>query len=189
MENLKEKSTQIAVAKINNVEIVIVEDGEKRVPVRPICDALGISSNGQIEKIKSDPLLGSVDKMVLSTGSDGKQYEMFSIPLKFSFGWLFRIDSRNVKPEAREAVERYQLECYNALYNHFTAYADFVEQKQSLIEEKLATYEEAKASYNSANKVMKEAEKDLKTVRQLTFSDYDAEHRQLKMFSETEMGG
>ena len=48
------------VAKVNNVEILIIEGDEKRVAVKPICDALGIASNKQIERIKEDPILSSV---------------------------------------------------------------------------------------------------------------------------------
>jgi hypothetical protein len=181
--------TTSTVAKINNVEILLIENGEKRVAVKPICDAIGIASNGQIEKIKTDPLLSSVGKIVLSTGADGKQYEMFSIPFEFVFGWLFRIDSRNVKEEARPLVEKYQLECYRTLYQHFTSYADFVEQKQSFIEEKLKAYEIAKANFNNANKLMKDVERELKIARELTFSDYDATRRQLSLFKPEEMEG
>ena len=45
MKDLNEKSTQSTVAKINNVEIIIIENGEKRVAVKPICQALGIDED------------------------------------------------------------------------------------------------------------------------------------------------
>lgn len=189
MENSKEKSTVTTVAKINNTEIVVVENGEKMVAVKPICDALGIASNGQIEKIKTDPLLDSTYKTVLSVGADGKEREMFSIPFKFVFGWLFRIDSRNVKEEARPLVEKYQLECYNALYNHFTKFADFIEQKQHLIEEQLIIVEDAKNNFKNAKSVLDEANTRLNTIRKLSLDDYDSEKRQLKLFTQDEMEG
>lgn len=174
-----ETATTITVAKVNNTEILVVENGEKRIAVRPICDALGIASNGQIEKIKNDPILGSTGKTVLSVGADEKEREMFTIPFKFVFGWLFRIDSRNVKPEAKATVERYQLECYNALYFHFTGYAEYVEQKQKLIEQQLEVVEEAKANFRTTKSTLDDANTQLKRIRQLTFADYDAEKRQL----------
>lgn len=189
MKDVNEKSTVSTVAKINNVEIVIIENGEKRVAIKPICEALGVDFSGQLQRIKNDEILGSVMEMISTTGADKKQYEMQTIPFKFVFGWLFRIDSRKVKEEARETVLKYQLECYNALYNHFTAYADYVEQKQAVIEEKLKRYEAAKANYNSAHKIMKEVEAELKQARQLTFSDYDASRRQLMLFEPNEMEG
>jgi len=190
MKNVNEKgATTNTVAKINNVEIVLVENGEKMIAVKPICEALGISHKPQIERLNSDPILSSVVTLSMTTGADGKQYEMVTIPFKYVFGWLFRIDSRNVKEEAKETVLKYQIECYDALYNHFTSYADFVEQKQSFIEEKLKAYEIAKANFNNANKLMKDVERELKLARELTFSDYDAERRQLSLFKPEEMEG
>jgi hypothetical protein len=190
MKNLNEKvATTNTVAKINNVEIIVIENGEKKVAIKPICEALGISHKPQIERLNSDPILSSVVTLSMTTGADGKQYEMVTIPFKYVFGWLFRIDSRNVKEEAKEAVLKYQIECYDALYNHFSSYADFVEQKQAVIEDKLKRYEEAKANFNSANRLMKEVEAELKQARQLTFSDYDATRRQLALFKPEQMEG
>jgi len=189
MKDSNEKPTLKTVAKINDVSIVIIENGEKRVAVKPICEALGVAFEAQFTRLKSDPILSSVVMLSVTTGADGKQYEMMTIPFKYVFGWLFRIDSRNVKEEARETVLKYQLECYDALYNHFTAYADFVEQKQIAIENQLVIFEEAKTNFQAASKVMKEAEQELKKYRQLRFEDFDAERRQLSLFTPTEQEG
>lgn len=189
MNNSKESATLTTVAKVNNTEIVVVENGEKRVAVRPICDALGIAFEPQFTKLKNDPILSSTITLSIMVGADGKQREMQTIPFKFVFGWLFRIDSRNVKSEAREAVERYQLECYNALYNHFTRYADFVQQKQKLIEEQLVLVESAKNGFKNAKSLLDDANTRLNLIRKLTVDDYDAEKRQLKMFSDEQMEG
>lgn len=188
MSNSKQATTN-TVAKINNVEIVVIENGEKRVAVKPICEALGISFEPQFTRLKTDPILSSTVMLSVMVGADEKQREMVTIPFKYVFGWLFRIDSRNVKEEAKETVLRYQVECYDALYNHFASYADFVEQKQAVIEDKLKRYEEAKANFNSANRLMKEVEAELKQARQLTFSDYDATRRQLSLFKPEQMEG
>lgn len=189
MENLKEKSTQIAVAKINNVEIVVIENGEKRVAVKPICEILGVDFSAQLQRIKNDEILGSVVGLSTTTGADGKQYEMQTIPFKFVFGWLFTINPKNVAPEAKEPVIRFKLECYDALYNHFTRFAEFVQQKQKLIEEQLVIVEEAKNNFKSAKSVLDDANSRLNVIRKLTVDDYDAEKRQLKMFSDEQMEG
>lgn len=181
-------ATQKTVARINNVEIVVVENGEKRVPVKPICDALGIAFPPQYTKLKNDPILGSTVTMSVTVGADGKDREMVTIPLRFVFGFLFTIDSRNVKEEARETVLNYQLECYNALYNYFTAYAEFVEQKQRAIEEQLLKVEDAKYKFKNAKGILDEADKQLKVLRKLTFDNFDADKRQLKLQFEEEEG-
>jgi hypothetical protein len=177
------------VAKINNVEILLIENGEKRVAVKPICEALGVDYSSQLQKLKSDPILSSTMGLSTTVGADGKDREMQTIPFMYVFGWLFNIDSRNVKEEAREVVLKYQVECYKALYYHFTNYAEFVEQKQKAIEAQLEIVDSAKTNFRSAKSVLDEADKHLKSLRQLAYADFDAERRQLKMFTEKEMGG
>ncbi len=188
MKNSKE-ATQTTVAKINNTEIVVVENGEKRVAVKPICEILGIDFSAQLQRIKTDEILGSTVGLSTTVGADGKTREMQTIPFKFVFGWLFTINPKNVAPEAKEAVIKFKLECYNALYNHFTKYAEFVEQKQQLIEEQLQIVETAKHDFRSAKSILDDANTQLNVIRKLTVDDYDAERRQLKMFTETEMEG
>ncbi len=176
------------VAKINQVDILVIENGEKRVAIRPICDALGVSIQAQLDKLKDDPILGPTIRLSLTVGADGKEREMQTIPFKYVFGWLFRIDSRNVKDEAKEAVLKYQVQCYDALYNHFTNYAEFVEQKQTAIESQLEVVDTAKTSFKNAKSILDEANAKLKELRQLRFEDFDAERRQLKIFTDEEMG-
>lgn len=53
--------------------------------------------------------------------TDDKERDMVCLPLKFIYGWLFTINPGKVAPEAREAVMRYRRECYEVLYEHFTA--------------------------------------------------------------------
>lgn len=104
--------------KINGVDIVTVErDGEIFVPIKPICDAIGIDAKAQRDKIQNDEILFSVGVLSTSTGADGKQYEMYCLPLRYVFGWLFTINAKNVAPEARETVSRYRRECYDGLYD------------------------------------------------------------------------
>jgi len=180
------KATTTTVARINGTEIVVIENGSKMIPVKPICEALGISHKPQIERLKEDPILSSVVTLSMTTGSDGKQYEMVTIPFKFVFEWLFRIDSRNVKEEAREAVLRYQVECYDALYNHFTRHAEFVEWQSALVEEQMVIVSAIKVNFHEAKNRLLEAEAELNRRRRVTIDDYFAEKAQLKIQFEGE---
>lgn len=102
---------------INNVDIVVTNDG--LVPIKPICEALGIEVEPQRRKLKEDEDLDSVTTIKVATGADGKQYEMVCLPHQFVYGWLFTINPKNVKPEAKETVRKYRMECFWILYNHF----------------------------------------------------------------------
>lgn len=172
--------TTKTIVRVNNVDIVATSDEQRMVPIKPICEALGIDRKRQQDKIKEHSILSSVGGLKPLTGSDGKEYEMFCLPMKYIFGWLFTINPANVNEEARENLIRYQKECYDALYNHFTARTEFVEQKQKEIDRQLTIVEEAKEHFKSAKKVLTDAEAKLKKLRTLTLDDYDMERRQLK---------
>jgi len=112
---------QTLISKINGVDIVTVErDGEIFVPIKPICAALGIEAAPQRDKLQNDEFFNSVGTIIVSTGADGKSYDMYALPLKFIYGWLATINPGKVAPEAREAVAVYRRECYDVLYEHFT---------------------------------------------------------------------
>lgn len=57
---------------------------------------------------------------ITTTGADGKSYEMLALPLQYVYGWLFSIDLSMVAESALPTVEKYQDECYDVLYHHFT---------------------------------------------------------------------
>ena len=111
-------TTSIAV--VNGQTIQVSNDEEQLVPIKPICEALGIDRKRQQDKIKEHPILCSVGGLTPLTGADGKQYEMFCLPMRYVYGWLFTINPNNVSEEARPNLIKYQIECYNALYDHFT---------------------------------------------------------------------
>lgn len=105
------------IARINNVDIITTSD-EQLIPIRPICDVLGIDPNGQMQRIKRDDILKYVSCIIRSTGKDGKTYEMFAIPYMYVFGWLFSINIPRVKTEATNKVIECKKECYTVLFEH-----------------------------------------------------------------------
>ena len=112
---------QTLISKINGVDIVtVVRDGEVFVPIKPVCDAIGIDVDAQRNKLNADEFFNSVTAIITATGADGKRYEMYCIRLRDVYGWLATINPGKVAPEAREAVARYRRECYDVLYEHFT---------------------------------------------------------------------
>lgn len=113
-------STQL-ISTINNQGIVIVidEDGEKFVPVKPICEALGISHKAQYDRIKDDAILGKYKTLCYSESKDKKRYKMVCIPFKYVFGWIFSISEKNVKKESRENLIKSKNTLYNMFFDYF----------------------------------------------------------------------
>lgn len=173
--------TTSIIARINNVYIVSTNDEQKLVPVKPICEALGIDAEAQRQKIQSHYLLAPTALLSKVVAADGKEREMFCLPMGYIFGWLLTINPANVAEENRENLAAYQTECYNALYRYFTARSQFVEQKQIEIDRQLSIVDAAKENFRNAKNVLSDAETKLKQLRSLTMDDYDIESRQLKL--------
>lgn len=106
---------------INGVEIFaeINENGQVFIPVKPVCQAIGVDHDAQRQRIKRHRKLSSVAVTITATGTDGKSYEMIALPLEYVYGWVFSIDTSMVSESALPSVEKYQDECYETLYRHF----------------------------------------------------------------------
>lgn len=109
--------------------LIISKNTKKYVAIRPICEAIGIDYSSQLKKIKDDPILGSTVVLSTTVGADNNQRNMQTLPIRYVFGWLFRIDSRNVKQEIKESVEKYQKQCYDALFDTFTKRTTILKEK------------------------------------------------------------
>ena len=78
-------------------------------PIRPICDYLGVDWSAQYRRINRDAVRAeSVQGVAVTTtpsanGRGGGQ-EMLCLPLKSLPGWLFGINAERVKAELREKI-------------------------------------------------------------------------------------
>lgn len=100
-----------ALAEVNGKEQVLV-------PIRPLCEFLGLNWTGQNQRIKRDLVLSKIQTVCVMHTVLGPR-EMICLPLDFLNGWLFGIDAGRVKDELRDKVLRYQMECYRVLAEHF----------------------------------------------------------------------
>lgn len=107
---------------------VLVEDGTVYIPLRPICDNLGLDWSGQRQRIIRDAVLSEVVMSVGVTPTDIDPTSrrphtsiMLCLPMSYLNGWLFQINANRVKPEIRDNLVRYQRECYLVLADVFLA--------------------------------------------------------------------
>lgn len=179
-------TTEITVAKVNKVDITIIQNGEKRVAIRPICDALGIDFSAQLQRLKRDEILSSTVVTITTVGGDGKSREMITIPLKYVFGWLFTIETSKVREDAQQAVRQYKIMCYDALYNYFTRHEEFLEYRQKLIDARLAEYDAARSDFRAAKETVNEARKALDEARAITEDEYFNRQMQIEFPQDAE---
>lgn len=99
--------------------ITIKQDDIEYVAMRPVVEAIGISWQGQQEKLRRNKEKFSCQD-ILTTGKDGKAYNMLCIPITKFNGWAFSINTERIPdPEVRKRVELYQEECFLALHDYW----------------------------------------------------------------------
>lgn len=149
----------------DTVVAVRLASGEIYVPIRPICDNLGVTLAGQRERINRDPVLSEAVTSVSVTLTQQAR-EMLCLPLKFIPGWLFGINANRVKPELRDRIIRYQRECYDVLFEAFaegrlTAEAGFDDLLQQASSDVVEAYQIAQAIMKLArNQIMLDSRLD-----------------------------
>lgn len=155
-----------SISKINAVDIVTVEkDGQIFVPVKPICDAIGIAFQPQHIKLQEDDFLAPTVTIIVTVAADGKEREMVCLPLRYTYGWLATINPGKVAPEAREAVTIYRRECYDVLYDHFTGSMRRTIETNNAEIELLKEINSAIAAEKEAKNRKKKAEESLAKLR------------------------
>lgn len=104
---------------------VLVESGDERriyVPVRLICENLGLSWGSQRNRIYRDEVLREELRGVFimnTPGAGGGTQETLCLPIEMIPGFLFGITTSKVRPDLQEKILRYRRECYRRLWDAF----------------------------------------------------------------------
>jgi hypothetical protein len=105
--------------------LIVLADGQPTVyvPLRPLCDYLGLDWSAQYRRLHRDAVLREVLQAVAitATASHADEHEMVCLPLEFLPGWLFTINTARVKPELQEKITQYRRECFTVLWRAFQA--------------------------------------------------------------------
>lgn len=97
---------------------VILPDGRIAAVLRWLCDSLSLNLQSQLRVIRGRTALA--DGLVsVQLDTDGGPQPMFALTLDVLAGWLFAVDERRVKEEARADVVLFQRECVRALSAYF----------------------------------------------------------------------
>ncbi len=148
LQPLEQKTVIFYDDEITAVLIAEDERQEVYVPVRPICDFLGIDWSSQRRRINRDPVLSEVTMSVVITATDiapksrrPQTSSMLCLPLDFLNGWLFGVSAQRVKSELRERVITYQRECYKILSDAFQE----TQEEQTAVTPNIAALQQVKA--------------------------------------------
>lgn len=101
----------LEIVKFENDEMTVFKsENQIYVAIRPICEALGLDIEKQIDNLRNHEVLAE-EKKVFN--------KLVCLPIQMLNGWLFGIQANKTKPEVREKLRAYQKRCYEVLYNHF----------------------------------------------------------------------
>lgn len=116
---MSQNQTQLVSVPFNG-EIVVatVIDGKPYVPMKPICNNLGLDWKAQQNRISRNDVLNR-GKVIMTLPSASGDQEMICLPLSMLNGWLFGVDVNRVKEGLREKLIKYQTECFDVLAQHF----------------------------------------------------------------------
>ncbi|WP_296277722.1 phage antirepressor N-terminal domain-containing protein [uncultured Acinetobacter sp.] len=112
-------SYQQMIVSFHNANLSIVNyNGQPYVPMKPIVEGMGLTWQSQHEKLKQR--FSSTITEIVIVAQDGRQRLMTCLPLKKLFGWMMTISPNKVKPELKDTIIKYQDECDDVLWNHWT---------------------------------------------------------------------
>ena len=150
----------------DQITAVRVEDGTVYVPIRPICELLGVDWASQRKRINRDIVLAKQKMSVVVTTTDSvsdgsrrpKTSHMIALPLDYLNGWLFGMNASRVKDSVRDQLVRYQTECYRVLFEAFqtgdlsTEGDDVADMLKNAHPETVEAYQIAKAVFTLARR-------------------------------------
>ena len=112
--------TKPKIVKFNNQQVPVFFHNDKPyVAMKPICENIGLDWVSQHKRLKRNHVLNSTMVIMTIVAQDSKEREAVCLPLGFLNGWLMGVDANKVRPEIKETLVKYQLECYDVLYKHF----------------------------------------------------------------------
>ncbi|MCW3120415.1 MAG: hypothetical protein JWM28_4497 [Chitinophagaceae bacterium] len=91
----------------------LAKDGQYWVALKPICDALEVNYNRQFQNLKIDPIMSQLFAKQQMVGADNRLREMVSLPEKYVYGWMFKLQS------SAPGFDEFQVKCYDLLYDYF----------------------------------------------------------------------
>jgi hypothetical protein len=119
--NQTEEVTETSIEKFafdgDELDVVRTEDGDVAVPLRRLCEVLGVDEEAQRQKVRAAPW--ATTSMIKAVGADGRVREMLCLHRRTIPMWAASINIGKVRDEIRAKLVRYQCEAADVLADHF----------------------------------------------------------------------
>lgn len=177
---------------ITAVLVQLEDEQQVYIPLRPICEYLGLDWSAQTRRIRRDPVLSKWATFVAITATNPEEAQkggnpnMLCLPLDYLNGFLFGVSATRVRPELQERVILYQERCYKVLSE---AFQEGRLTSDPAFDDLLASDTPAAQAYKIAAAIMKMARQQLMLEAQLeTHTTQLAEHGKRLELVEEQLG-
>lgn len=115
-----ENSYQQMVVPFQGAKLSIIEyNNQPYVPMKPIVEGMGLDWKSQYRKI-TNKFKTCMVKMTIQLFGDSQSRDVIMLPLRKLPAWLYSVEPNKVKPELKETVIKYQEQCDDVLWNHWS---------------------------------------------------------------------
>ncbi|MDC7808803.1 phage antirepressor N-terminal domain-containing protein [Sphingomonas koreensis] len=91
-------------------------DGDVYVVLKAVADAIGLRWSAVHERVSNHQVLKAcIRKFRMQVPGQSQSREHVVLPIKYLNGWLFQVNPDKARPEVRESLLAYQLECFAVL--------------------------------------------------------------------------
>ncbi|BCS98989.1 hypothetical protein DSLASN_46210 [Desulfoluna limicola] len=97
--------------------VIVREDGQDWVPLKPLCEGLGLNWAGERSRLKHDSKFTC--RFMRLDGTDGRARDFLCLPACQLAGWLVSINADRVRDSVREMVTQFQQESLEALFGYW----------------------------------------------------------------------
>lgn len=177
---------------ITAVLVQLEDEQQVYIPLRPICEYLGLDWSAQTRRIRRDPVLSKWATFVAITATNPEEAQkggnpnMLCLPLDYLNGFLFGVSATRVRPELQERVILYQERCYKVLSE---AFQEGRLTSDPAFDDLLASDTPAAQAYKIAAAIMKMARQQLMLEAQLeTHTTQLADHENRLELVEEQLG-
>ena len=170
---MEQKTSSLRLGSVHGIEIAAVknESGQIYVPIKPICNILGLDFSAQRVKVNEDKSFKSTVAIIATVGADGKNREMVCLPVKHICGWLYSINPGKVAPEVEDKIISYREEVNEVLTAYFLGGSlRHIETNQAEIKA-LEKITELLTQEKTLKTQLKEAREDLAKIRASRLDD------------------
>lgn len=113
------EDNQLVQVPFNDQQVFAIQKGSSIfVPIKPICENIGLDWEAQRQRINRDTALSKGACMMQAPSKGGLQ-DTVCLPIEYLNGWLFGIEDKKLSPEIQKKVLVYKEECFQVLFGYF----------------------------------------------------------------------